>query len=596
MSRGDWIKAAKWLCVGGAAQCAQLTRTHTNVSEALKQVGYGGPFAALLKAALPYLPAAHFTALLSLPDSSCMITLGLLTRLERELTDLLNRAPIALFISRRCWVLTREEKEHYYIEHRSSSKPNMPNSPAESPQKTANITDFVQRIYKRKPSKLFKKFEQGQGGSDDSIPTDGDASSSGGGCSGTPSRSRSTEFNADGHLANFIHSSNMGGSKTFVVTPCAFLDSPSPPATLPDPSLLAVKLQSAHSPYDHAKHEFADKAVVSDIRRLSELKHSYLERDAIVSGQPVDYGNREPSPSPQPTSNLQPTNAYEGIVSSFHSEIQKKNAEVESLKDMLAESTLQKEKLERNVNRLEQWIVKEVVPVNGETSSIFEDEGPTPLLLESAVQNACEVSKSFTKLLLSLMKAAQWDLDAASDSIELGVSYAKRSHQNLSSILDPEKHRRECFDEYLDMKELDPLELISVNPDCVFGKFCHKKFLQLVHPKMETSFFGNFEHRNQITDGSHPNSQFYQSFLRVAKSVWLVHRLAFSFNPNVSIFLARRGTVFSPLCMESVVPGMEINENNELAKVGLTVMPGFRVDKLVIKCQVYLEALEGSTE
>ncbi|MCO5592000.1 hypothetical protein L7F22_045993 [Adiantum nelumboides] len=521
----------------------------------------------------------------------------------------------------------------------------MPTSPVESPQKTANITDFVQRIYKRKPSKLFKKFEQGHGGSDDSIPTDGDASSSGGGGSGTPSRSRSTEFNAEGHPANYISSSNIGSSKAFVPAPSVFLDSPSPPATLPDPSLLAVKvqvletlvtnifgalsslkgsymqLQSAHSPYDHVKHEVADKAVVSEICRLSELKHSYLERDAIVSGQSVDYGERESSPNPQPTSNLQPTNAYEGIVSSFQLEIQKKNAEVESLQDMLAESTLQREKLERNVNRLEQWIVKEVAPANGESSSIFENEGPTPLLLESAVQSACEVSKAFTKLLLSLMKAAQWDLDAASDSIELGVNYAKRSHQkyafesyvcqqmwngfendnfyifgSLSSILDPEKHRQDCFDEYLDMKELDPLELISVNPDCVFGKFCHKKFLQLVHPKMETSFFGNFEHRNQITDGSHPNSQFYQSFLRLAKSVWLVHRLAFSFNPTVSIFLARRGTVFSPACMDSVVPGMEINEHNELAKVGLTVMPGFRVDKLVTKCQVYLEALEGSME
>lgn len=521
----------------------------------------------------------------------------------------------------------------------------MPNSPAESPQKTSNITDFVQRLYKRKPSKFSKKFEQGQVGSDESNPTDGDASSSGGGGSGTPSRNRSTEFIAEGHAANFLTSSNIGSSKNFGANPPAFLDSPSPPPTLPDPSLLAVKvqvletvvtnifttlsslkgsyvqLQSAHAPYDHAKHEMADKAVVSDIRRLSELKHSYLERDAIVSGQPVDYGDRELSPSPQPTSNSQPSNAYEGIVSSFHSEIQKKNAEVESLKDMLAESTLQREKLERNVNRLEEWIVKEVAPVNGESSSVFDIEGPTPQLLESAVQSACEVSKAFTKLLLSLMKAAQWDLDAASDSIELGINYAKRSHQkyafesyvcqqmwngfendnfyifgSLSSILDPEKHRRECFDEYLDMKELDPLELISVNPDCVFGKFCHKKFLQLVHPKMETSFFGNFEHRNQITEGRHPNSQFYQSFLRLAKSVWLVHRLAFAFNPTISIFLARRGTVFSPVCMESVVPGMEINENNELAKVGLTVMPGFRVEKLVIKCQVYLEALEGNGE
>lgn len=528
-------------------------------------------------------------------------------------------------------------------------KLNMPNSPAESPLKSSsNITDFVQRMtqaYKRKPSKLSKRFEFV---SDDSNPTDGDASSSGGGGSRTPSRSnRSTEFDAEALNTNIFC-----GSKTLnMASSPAFLDSPSPLATLPDPSLMAVRvqvletlvmnifatlsslkssyaqLQSAHSPYDVIKHEVADKAVISEIRRLSDLKHSYLERDAIVSGQSVDYGDPASNRTPQLISNQQPpsketlSNSLEGIMSNYHSEMRKKDAELESLKDMLAESSLQREKLEKNVNRLEEWIVKEVSPVNVETSSMFDTIGPTPLLLESAVKSACAVSKAFTKLLLSLMKAAQWDLDAASDSIEMSIHYAKRSHQkyafesyvcqqmwngfendsfyifgSLSSILDPEKHRKDCFDEYLDMKELDPLELISVNPDSVFGKFCHKKFLQLVHPKMETSFFGNFEHRNQITEGSHPNSQFYQSFLRLAKAVWLVHKLAFAYNPTASIFLARRGTVFSPACMESVVPGMEIDENHDLAKVGLTVMPGFRVDKLVIKCQVYLEALEGCTE
>ncbi|KAH7289195.1 hypothetical protein KP509_31G062700 [Ceratopteris richardii] len=439
--------------------------------------------------------------------------------------------------------------------------------------------------------------------------------------------------------------STIGNSKPLLPAAHALLDSPSPPSTLPDPSLVVVRvrvletlvtnifsalsslkgaymqLQAAHSPYDHVKHEIADKAVVSEIRRLSGLKHSFLERDAIVSGQPVDYGERQPSRSPEPTSNSQSSNAYDDALNSFHSEIQKKNAELESMREMLAESTRHREKLEKNVKRLEEWIVREVAPCSFETSSTFDIGGPTPLLLESAVHNAYEVSKAFTKLLLSLMKAAQWDLDAASDSIELGVSYAKRSHQkyafesyvcqqmwngfendsfyifgSLSSVLDPEQHQRECFDEYMDMKALDPLELISVNPDCVFGKFCHKKFLQLVHPKMETSFFGNFEHRNQITEGSHPNSQFYQSFLKLAKSVWLVHRLAFSFSSPASIFLAPRGSVFNPKCMESVVPGMEINDNNELAKVGLTVMPGFRVDKFVIKCLVYLETLDRSTE
>lgn len=543
----------------------------------------------------------------------------------------------------------------------------MANSPAESPLKASNISEFVQKMaqaYKRKPNSLAKQFEQMQRISDESNVTDGDASSSGGGGSKTPSRNRSTELDADGYGVNIISTNNSSSSSSKALAMASSSSFSSPPATLPDPSLLAVKvrvletlvtnifstvsslrssylhLQAAHSPYDPVKLEIADKAVVVEIRRLSDLKHSYMERDAIVSGQSVDYGSPEHKPSPNPSFDRrhhqqqhqqQPQQqhqnppkevllkSYEGIINNFHIEVRKKNAEVESLKDMLAESTLQREKLERKVKRLEQQIAKE--GANGGPSSALDSNSPTPQLLESAVQGASEVSKSFTKLLISLMKAAQWDLDAACDSIEVGVNYARRSHRkyafesyvcqqmwngfenedfyifgSLSSILDPEKHRRDCLDEYLDVKGIDPLELISVNPDCLFGKFCHKKFLQLVHPKMETSFFGNFEHRNQITEGSHPNSQFYQSFLRLAKAVWLVHRLAFAFNPTASIFQARRGTPFAPMCMDSVVTGMDIQENNSLAKVGFSVMPGFRVDKVVIKCQVYLEALEMSVE
>lgn len=480
--------------------------------------------------------------------------------------------------------------------------------------KASNITEFVQKVaqaYKRRPSNMMmmKQVEQ-RVSTEDSYLTDGMASEVSSSGVATPSRSRSAE---ELEVAAAAAAAAAAGAA--------------------DPSLLAVKvrvletlvtnifstisalksayvqLQAAHSPYDAAALEMADKAVIAELRRLSDLKQSYVERDAIVSaGQPP----REPDAI---------LKSYEGIINNFHAEIRTKNAEVESLKDMLAESTLQREKLERRLKRLEQKLSScssspaSLPALPPDSSSASSSASPNADLLRSAVLRASEVSKSFTKLLISLMKAAQWDLDAASDSIEPGIHYARRSHRkyafesyvcqqmwngfenddfyifgSLSSILDPDKHRRECFDEFLDMRTIDPLELISVNPDCLFGKFCHKKFLQLVHPKMETSFFGNFEHRNQITDGAHPNSQFYQSFLRLAKAVWLVHRLAFAFNPTVSIFQVKRGNPFSPLCMESLVPSVETEEQSLPAKVGFSVMPGFRVEKGVVKCQVYLEA------
>ncbi|KAI5077186.1 hypothetical protein GOP47_0007010 [Adiantum capillus-veneris] len=337
----------------------------------------------------------------------------------------------------------------------------MAGSPAESPLKASNISDFVQKMaisYKRKPStSLARQFEQMQRISDESNLTDVDASSSGGGGSKTPSRNRSTELDAEGYGGSIVNASRVA------LPPPAFV----PPSPLPDPSLLAVKVrvletlvsnmfstvsslrstflqfQVAQSSSDVGKLEAAEKSMAAHIRRLNELKHSYLERDAIVSGQSVEHGSPEADRSPissfeeyqQPQlrqQQIQPPKdvllkSYEGIIHNFHIEVRKKNAEVESLKDMLAESTLQKEKIEKKMKRLEQRLAKEAASING-LPSTSDANVPTSQLLESAVQEAAELSRSFTKLLISLMKAAQWDLDAACDSIEVGINYARRSH------------------------------------------------------------------------------------------------------------------------------------------------------------------------
>eukprot|EP00249_Psilotum_nudum_P019685 c27372_g1_i1 orf=815-2095(-) len=365
-----------------------------------------------------------------------------------------------------------------------------------------------------------------------------------------------------------------------------------------------MELQAAHSPYDPRKLQIADRAVIDELRRFSELKHSYLERHAaLVGGQVHDF------PGQLEIQNKEAVMDFEGIIGDFQSEIHKKNAEVETLRDMLAQMTLKKEKLERRVKRLDQRVVRDSpVDVSNELS-------PTPYVFQSTVREASEAAGTFAKLLISMMKTSQWDLDAASNSIEAGVSYTRRSHRkyafqsyvchrmltgfenenfymdgSLSFVLDPEMHRRDCFNQFLDMSNTDPMEMVSANPDCMFGRFCKKKFLDLVHPKMEDSFFGTLEHRTQLTNGTHPCTQFYQSFLRLAMAMWLVHRLAFSFDPTASIFQVRKDTEFSPIYMESIVPGLEKGNSSPavVPKVGITVMPGFRVEKTIIKCQVYV--------
>lgn len=82
-----------------------------------------------------------------------------------------------------------------------------------------------------------------------------------------------------------------------------------------------------------------------------------------------------------------------------------------------------------------------------------------------------------------------------------------------------------------------------------------------------------------------PETVFFSSFAEMAKRVYLLHCLAFAFDPSkASVFQIRKGSRFSEVYMESV--------NEEPVKsspeVSFTVVPGFKMGKTVIQCQVYL--------
>lgn len=379
-----------------------------------------------------------------------------------------------------------------------------------------------------------------------------------------------------------------------------------------------AKLQAAHIPYDAEKLQVADKEVIKEMKKLSELKQYYKQN--IASGGSSSGSENQIGLRYEETS-----------TRALQNEIAQKNSEIESLKEALENVSLKKVEHRRSDRRKS---ARDLSTLNG-------GDGPTIKLFETNVQKMRESARGFTKSLISLMKSAQWDLDAAVNSIEPGINYSMESHKKLafqsyvcmrmfngfenenfyltgsvSSIIDPEKHRNDCFRQFLDMQNMEPSELVSSNitPDCLFGKFCMKKFLDVVHPRMEESFFGNLEHRNQIERGLHPNSQFYSLFLKFAKSVWLVHRLAFSVDPPVSIFHVKRGVDFHGSYMDSL---NSLNINHDAAEnfaateghiqqlpekqnpksVGFAVMPGFRVGKKAIaRCQVYvIPVTTGST-
>nr|XP_043624944.1 protein GRAVITROPIC IN THE LIGHT 1 [Erigeron canadensis] len=369
-----------------------------------------------------------------------------------------------------------------------------------------------------------------------------------------------------------------------------------------------IRLQAAHTPYDPDKIQAADKLVISELKNLSELKHFYREnnpRPTYISPQ----DSRLAAEIQEQQSLLK---TYEVMVKKFQSEIHNKDSEIVQLQQHIQEATLKRAKLEKNLK------------LRGLSSSSKASEGSvdeneacstdlTPELFKSAVEVASKAIHDFSKPLINMMKAAGWDLDAAANSIEPDIVYAKRAHKKyafeyhicqkmfsgfqqeyfgLKSEDDVKTSKESFFQQYLSLREMDPLDSVGQNPDSDFGKFCRSKYILVVHPKMEASFFGNLDHRNYIMGGGHPRTPFYQAFLKLAKAIWLLHRLAHSFEPVIKVFQVSKGTEFSEVYMDSVVKNFAVDENVEKPKVGLMVMPGFGIGGSVIQCRVYLTGIK----
>ncbi|WJX49345.1 hypothetical protein P8452_35793 [Trifolium repens] len=363
-----------------------------------------------------------------------------------------------------------------------------------------------------------------------------------------------------------------------------------------------IQLQSAHTPYDPDKIHTADKLVISELKNLSELKHFYRENNP----KPVCVSPQDSRLAAEIQEQQSLLKTYEVMVKKFQSEIQNKDSEIHQLEKQIEEASQKRAKLEKNL-KLRGLSTKESEDGNG-----FFPIDLTPDLFTSSVEAAAKAIHDFSKPLINMMKAAGWDLDAAANSIEPNVVYAKRAHkkyafesyicQRMFGGFEQESfsvksdniivNKESFFHQFLALREIDPLDMLGQNPDSIFGKFCQSKYLVVVHQKMEASFFGNLDQRNHVMGGGHPRTPFYQAFLKLAKSIWLLHKLAYSFEPNVKVFQVKGGSEFSDVYMESVVKNLIMNENDEKPKVGLMVMPGFWIGGSVIQSKVYLSGMK----
>ncbi|KAI3769356.1 hypothetical protein L6452_00457 [Arctium lappa] len=362
-------------------------------------------------------------------------------------------------------------------------------------------------------------------------------------------------------------------------------------ATISSVKAAYAQLQYAQSPYDAEGIQSADQIMVSELKSLSEFKQSFLKKHLDDDSPETTHLLAEI----REQKNL--LTMYEITGKKLDSQSKLKDSEIIFLKEKLDEANRENKSIEKRLNS------------SGPLSPHQKLRFPSLDYFVSSLRQTTKSVRSFVKLMIGEMESANWDLDAAASSIQPDVVYSDPTHKcyafesficrvmfdgfnhpSFSIVNDsesPTNDKRFFIDNFMELKSLKAKEYIKWKPKSMFTKFCWSKYLKLVHPVMESSLFGNSNQRNLVAAGKFPKTTFFSSFADVAKRVWLLHCLAFAVDRNetaAATFQVRKCSRFTEVFMESV------NEPPPKAspEVAFTVVPGFKVGKTVIQCQVYL--------
>ncbi|XP_065859336.1 protein GRAVITROPIC IN THE LIGHT 1 [Euphorbia lathyris] len=362
-----------------------------------------------------------------------------------------------------------------------------------------------------------------------------------------------------------------------------------------------LQLQTSHVPFNVESIKSADEALVSHLNRLSDFKQLYLNlRRNPDFGDDVNIGSCLEAQVEENQSKLRVL----GTVSDrLQEEIDRRDNEVSALRKKLNDLQRSNFKLSKRLSGN--------LKLNSSSDVLLSLR-----VFNSVLNDACRAASKFTKILIDLMRKAGWDLDLAAISVHSNIEYAKSGHNRYAFLsyvclimfrgfdskqfgLDEAEPETEtlCNDsvkvinnplkQLLEHVSSSPVELISRNPQCQFSKFCENKYQELVHPTMESSIFAKLDRKEAVLSSWRSLSVFYESFVNMASSIWMLHKLAFSFDPVVEIFQVEKGADFSMVYMEDITRKSSLPVKTP-TKIGFTVVPGFKIGRTVIQSQVYL--------
>ncbi|KAG2394993.1 Protein GRAVITROPIC IN THE LIGHT 1 [Vigna angularis] len=335
-----------------------------------------------------------------------------------------------------------------------------------------------------------------------------------------------------------------------------------------------LQLQQAHIPYDPQKIITSYQGVDAELEKLCKFKHAYKEKRYRKT---KSYSKASCFDLLQ--SEIGRKEAFFRKLNSLNSV---KDSQILRLQQELQDLEMGNKNLRKMIKRISQKREASVL-----SAAKFED----------FFKAAAKSIHDFSKPLISLIKASGWDLDMAAKCIENAAVYSKGCDKKYAfeAYIARRMFHGVSLTSY-DVSDIvkfdDPIDALMENPNSDFSKFCGTKYLLVVHPTMEESFFGNLDHRTLILGGKHPRTEFYQLFAKVAKWVWVLLGSAVSIDANATMFSVNRESMFSGLYMESVE---EEGKNAVLSdlerasyKVQFMVMPGFKVAEALVKSRVYI--------
>ncbi|XP_022980763.1 protein GRAVITROPIC IN THE LIGHT 1-like [Cucurbita maxima] len=355
-----------------------------------------------------------------------------------------------------------------------------------------------------------------------------------------------------------------------------------------------AQLQYAQSPFDVDGIQAADRTIVSELKRLSELKRCFVKKqfdllpeNAMLLAELLEQKSV--------------VKIYEVSVKKMNSQVRLKDSEIIFLKEKLEEAKSNNKILEKRMNQSGSLFMLENLQLSAINTNHFA----------RVLRQTVKTVTTFVELLIDEMKSAGWDIGEAASAIEPDVVYFKDEHKRFAfeafvcrimfegfhfpnfglpneSLPEKQQQKKLYFRRFTEAKSLTWKELIDEKPKSTFAKFYRAKYLQLIHQKMESSLFGNMKQRRQVSSGEIPESEFFGTFADMARWVWLLHCLAFSFDSEASIFQVSKGCRFNEVYTKAVTEEVLLLSTEPELRVAFTVVPGFKIGKTVIQCQVYI--------